>query len=217
MRRTAAGILILMLLMLGGCVRMEIPVRKEEAKEYLERKYRESFTLYSSMSISIDQPYGEMVFFSESHPEAAVHLYDDEKTMRDNYFGILARKPMQEMIDTAVKDAGMNGKAFFVFRSRFFPDSYTDTARLPELLAEEGNSMKTDIDVFTDAESPVTEADFDRLCGILKERNIYGTVMWYRVSAEELKGLNQENYDEYLASDYEISPVCTAYLEREGE
>lgn len=95
---------------------MKIPLRTDEARTYLESKYKEKFTLVSASAPSLDQPHAELFFYSASHPNDPVKVYDDYRSFSDNYYAILIREKMQARIEDAARTTGENTLIGFRFR-----------------------------------------------------------------------------------------------------
>ncbi len=191
---------------------MEMPLRKEEAKAYLEEKYHESFELYSSLTVGLNQPYCELFFQSASHPEATVKVYDDYQTFSDNYFGVLVHDQVQKMIDGAAEGIPCEMKAFFRFQAGSFPGAYSDAASFPQYLAADPSCFTVNMFLFSDAANPYEEAVWDTLCGHLREEHITGNLNVYLLDRNDYLAITADTFDEYLSKHYSLQAAYSAYI-----
>ena len=191
----------------------EIPVRKDEALKYLEEKYHETFSLHSSTTVSIDQPYGELFFFPASHPSFPVRVYDDLKSFSDNYFGFLIQEPIQSLLDEA---AGSDGRIFFHLTAAAFPDSFRDPAELKALMQSHPSCFWMQMTLFLADTDGEKELRFSRVCDRLKAAGITGVVTGYLLKAEELPRLSPESASSLLTGPEALTAFRTAVL-RSGE
>ena len=179
-----------------------IPVRENEALKYLEEKYHETFTLQASTTISLDQPYGELFYYSESFPFAPIKVYDDRRSFRDNYFGILVRDQIQGMLDRAT---GGRGRIFFRYTATAFPDDFRDPSALPELMENHPDCFMLNMFLFTSEKEVLDEPVFQEICDRIRAENITGMMMGYVAEAEQIALLSEENYAEILSGPEALS------------
>ena len=186
-----------------------IPVRENEALKYLEEKYHETFTLRASTTISLDQPYGELFYFSESFPSTPIKVYDDRRSFRDNYFGILIHDQIQGMLDRTIGD---RGKIFFRYTATAFPDDFRDPSALPELMENHPDCFMLNMFLFTSEKKVSDGSGFQEICERIRAENITGMILGYAVEAEQIPLLFEENYAEILSGPEALSASQSAMI-----
>lgn len=191
---------------------MEYPIRKDEAKAYLETKYQESFDVYSTTSVGIDQPYAELFFRPASRPELMVKVYDDHREFADDYYGLRIREPLQALMDEAAASVPAELKICFRFQARTFRNELTDPASFPEALAANPDDFSANIFVFADAAQAPDDAAWEAFLSALRERNITGTVMLFLVRGDDLAGISDATWNDFLSAHIELRSVRTAYI-----
>lgn len=193
---------------------MEMPLRKEEAKAYLEEKYHESFALYSSLTVGLNQPYCELFFRSASHPEDMVKVYDDYQQFSDDYYGVLVRDQMQRIFDGAAEGMPCGIKAFFRLQASAFPEAFSDGALFPDYLAAYPWCFSANIFVFSDA--AVSGAGgrevWDTLCGRLREKHITGSLSVYLLDRNDYLEIGADTYGDYLSAHFSQPAAYKTYI-----
>ena len=187
----------------------EIPIRKDEALSYLQKKYGETFTLRASTSISLDQLYAEMFFVSESHPNVPLKVMDDMHGFMDNYYGILIRDQYQAILDRAV---GEGNRIFFRLRSASFPYEFRDPAAFPELLVQNPACFTSNLFWFVSDPTQVDEARFRETADRLRAEHITGMLLCYVTDPEQLSSLTVENWSDCITGPGALRAVRSEML-----
>ncbi len=191
---------------------MEIPVRTDEAREYLEEKYHETFALGSALSPGLDQPFAEIFFYSESHPAEAVKVYDDYHSFSDNYYGILVRHDMQALLNETVQTLHPGAAAGFRFRYSTLADSLSNPAAFSRELKAHKEYFAVNLFVFADSAWGLGKEDYERMTDALREKCVTGSVMLYLVSGEELSRAEKEGFDTFMSDNCTLRAAFSSYI-----
>ena len=191
---------------------MEVPLRIAEAKAYLEAKYHESFELYSSLTIGLNQPYCELFFQSASHPEVMVKVYDDYERFSDDYYGVLVRDQMRQLFDRVAEGLPCEIKMFFRFQADAFPEDFSDAASFPDYLAAHPRCFSATMSVFSEAARPCGREVWDALCSRLRKEHVTGSLKVYPLDRNDYLEITADTYEDYLSAHYALPVAYDTYI-----
>ena len=191
---------------------MKIPLRTDEARTYLESKYKEKFTLVSASAPSLDQPHAELFFYSASHPNDPVKVYDDYRSFSDNYYAILIREKMQARIEDAARTTGENTLIGFRFRGSAMNAALSDPENFEADLAAHREYFAVNLFVFVDAEKQMDESAFQGFLEQLLERGITGSVMLYEIGTDDRQQIMRSGFEAFMQGNNALEARYSSYI-----
>ena len=192
--------------LMGGCIRMSGHTNQERALQYLEGKYGDKFTLYSSIDDSVDQRFREYYFVAEAFPGQIVKVIEDVDGYRDNYYGFLVKEDFGTMVQPVWDHYFPDGKVFWQFSGSTFPDGLDRHTDLSKAMRDYEEALRANFVLFADRDA-LTDSMWQEMVHALVEKHVHGLIRYYRVDPADYPSLTEDSYPAYLSENYRLEPV----------
>ncbi len=196
-------LLLVFVICLFGCAKTG-----ERAEAYLENKYGEDFTLYSS-----DFDHGASYSFTtDSHPGVYINVFSNNGKYTDNYYGYLIKDKYTEKVNNVITNKYSFTKTYLNLNSSTFDEHLANPDNLDQDFEDYNYWFKSNMFVFLREDDSFDENDFESLKQILLDNKIHGFISIYKVPTDDYYSINSNNYLDYLSDHYYLKTLFRTTL-----
>ena len=190
----------------------------EQALTYLQNKYDQNFTIIASIDGSLDVPYDEMFFQSESYPGEIITVYrkkdHNEFYFFDDFYKVIVNDEYDRLLQSVVSGILNENKIYFNFVASYFPTELDASYNLEEARNSFDLSFAANIYVFVpNGRFDISEDMCKEIESALRSCEIHGYFALYEIEDVDYSSLSKNSYESYLSGHYQSNPVFKVTLQ----